>query len=235
MESITEDIADPAYDVGTRLVDRHGDTEGRPSQFDLLGLRWDLLPGVFVPVYTASTELFSEWMPYPVGGSFLEIGCGAGVTAVTAALRGCDRVTASDIAPEAVRNVTMNAARHGVADRVRTLHSDLFDAMDPEERFDVIFWNSSVVLAPQDFRYSNDVQRAIFDRGYHAHERYLLQGKARLANGGRLLLGFNTLGDRECLEGLAETAGLRVSELNAHSSHSSDVPVTFQLLEFTAA
>ena len=38
-----------------------------------------------VPVHTASTELFSTWLPFPVGGAFLEIGSRAGVTAVTAA------------------------------------------------------------------------------------------------------------------------------------------------------
>jgi release factor glutamine methyltransferase len=230
---MVKSIADPAYDVGVRLVDRHGADEGRPSQFDLLGLRWDLLPGVFAPVYTASTELFSQWVPYPVGGSFLEVGCGAGVTAVIAALRGCDQVTALDIAPAAVRNATMNAARHGVADRVHAHISDLFDALDPRERFDVIFWNSNVILAPQDFSYSDDVQRAIFDCGYRTHERYLLQGMARLTDGGRLLLGFNTLGDRALLDDLAATAGLRLTELHAYTSGTGDVPVTFQLLEVT--
>jgi release factor glutamine methyltransferase len=235
MEPDVQIGAEPAYAVGELLVNRYGGEEGRPSQFDLLGLRWDLLPGVFAPVCTASTELFSEWMPYPVGGSFLEVGCGAGVTAVAAALRGCERVMALDISTAAVANAVLNAARHGVADTVRTRRSDLFDALDPQESFDVIFWNSNVVLAPEDFQYSDDVHWSIFDRGYQAHWRYLLQGPSRLTGTGRLLLGFNTLGDRVRLDALAASAGLAVTELHSHTSRTGDVPVTFQLLELTRA
>jgi release factor glutamine methyltransferase len=224
-----------AYDVGLRLIDRHGQEELRPRRFDMLGLTWDLLPGVFAPVYTASTELFSRWMPYPLGGRFLEVGCGAGVTAVTAALRGARRVTALDVAPAAVRNTAMNAARHGVGDRVRVLTSDLFDALDADEEFDVIFWNSNVVLAPEDFTYTSDVQRAILDRGYRAHRRYLREGTARLAEGGRLLLGFNSLGDRGRLEDLAHEADRRISELRGATRTAGGVPTTFQLLDIAAA
>ncbi|MFE9812062.1 methyltransferase domain-containing protein [Streptomyces sp. NPDC005227] len=226
--------AGPGYDIGERLVDRHSAGQDRPLLFELLGLPWDLLPGVFAPVHTASTELFTQWVPYPMGGRFLEVGCGAGVTAVTAALRGCQRVTALDIAPAAVRNTVLNAARHGVGDRVHALQSDLFDVLDPRTRFDVVFWNSNVVLAPDDFRYSSDVQHAIFDRGYQTHHRYLSQGPARLTDGGRLLLGFNTLGDREQLENLAAKAGLQITELNHATRQAGDTPVTFQLLDLTS-
>lgn len=227
--------AESACDLVSRLVERHSRDADRPTEFDLLGLRWDLLPGVFAPIYTASTELFSEWMPYPAGGRFLEVGCGAGVTAVMAALRGCDRVDALDIVADAVRNTTMNAARHLVADRVQARHSDLFEALNPQNRFDVIYWNSAVVLAPAEFSYTSDVERAIFDRGYRAHRRYLSEGAARLTVGGRLLLGFNTLGDRDRLDELAHEAGLRITERRSLTHHAGDIPVTFQLLDIVPA
>lgn len=197
----------------------------------MLGLSWDLLPQVFAPVHTDSTALFTEWLPFPVGGSFLEVGCGAGVTAVMAALAGCARVTALDINPEAVRNAGLNAHRHGVADRMRVLHSDLFDALAPGERFDVVFWNSNVICAPEEFVYTRPMQHAIFDRGYTTHERYLRDGQARLTSSGRLLLGFNSLGDTGRLDALATTAGLRLTERERTTRRAGDVPVTFQLLE----
>src|SRR5258708_29588394 len=90
--AVVIDYTDPMA-AGAALTARHGAIEGRPEQFDMLGRTWTLLPGVFAPVHTASTELFSRWLPFPVGGAFLEIGSGAGVHAVTAALTGSPPVT----------------------------------------------------------------------------------------------------------------------------------------------
>ncbi len=222
---------DTRFEVGLRLTERHG--ERSPREFEMFGLRWDLLPEVFAPVHTDSTELFTGWMPFPVGGSFLEVGCGAGVTAVMAALAGCARVTAVDISPDAVRNAELNAERHGVADKVRVLRSDLYDALPPDERFDVVFWNSNVICAPDEFVYVRQVQHAIFDRGYVTHERYLREGLARLTDSGHLFLGFNSLGASDRLNSLASESGLLITQRESSTLQSGGVPVTFQLLEVT--
>jgi release factor glutamine methyltransferase len=72
----------------------------------------------------------------------LDIGTGSGNLAVTVAHqhRGA-RVTAVDRSPEAVAVAAGNAARHGVADRIRFLAGDLFDPIPPGERFDFILSN----------------------------------------------------------------------------------------------
>lgn len=221
---------DSLFDVGLQLVERH-DGGRKPQEFEMQGLRWDLIPQVFAPVHTDSTRLFTQWLPFPVGGSFLEVGCGAGVTAVMAVLAGCSRVTAVDINPEAVRNTELNAARHGVTDRMNVLHSDLYDALAPNEQFDVVFWNSNVVCAPEEFVYTRPMQHAIFDRGYATHHRYLREGRARLTDSGRLFLGFNSLGDPGRLNSLAARCGVRLTERERTTRRAGDVPVTFQLLE----
>ena len=69
----------------------------RPSVFTLFDREWDLVPEVYAPIYASSTRLFTQWLQYPRDGSMLEIGCGAGVTAVMAALSGCRSVVAIDI------------------------------------------------------------------------------------------------------------------------------------------
>ncbi|MEV7405839.1 methyltransferase [Streptomyces sp. NPDC091267] len=225
---------DARFEVGHRLVDRHGEGIER-GEFEMLGLRWHLLPQVFAPAHTDSTELFTTWLPFPQGGRFLEVGCGAGVTSVMAALAGCAHVTALDITPEAVRNTELNAARHGVADRVRVLRSDLYDALAPDARFDLVFWNSNVICAPQEFIYSRPLQHAIFDRDYAAHYRYLSEGLVRLTETGRLFLGFNSLGDAPRLRTLAAESGVRIVERKQSVRRAGEVPVTFQLLEVTRA
>ncbi|MFF4604051.1 methyltransferase domain-containing protein [Streptomyces sp. NPDC001339] len=187
--------------------------EDRPSVFTMNGREWDLLDQVFAPPHTASTGVamdllgLSEARSRPWTGSMLEIGCGTGIIAVTAALAGCERVVASDVNPYAVRNAALNAARHGVTDRVRAVHSDLFAGLPADERFDTVYWHSNFVLAPQDYRYRSVHERAYVDPGYAAHRRYLAQAPDRLAEGGRALLHFSSRGDSTALRSLARETG----------------------------
>ena len=160
--------------------------EDRPAEFELLERTWDLVPGVFSPTYTPVTRLFTSWLPYPEGGSFLEIGTGAGVTAVCAALAGCARVVATDISEAAVENASLNAVRHGVDDRVEVVLSDLFDAL-AGERFDAVYWNSSFTRVPADTELDDVLEASFVDPGYRAHERFLAEVSDHLAPRGRVL------------------------------------------------
>ena len=219
---------------GQQLFRRHLDDRGRQTEFELLGRRWTLLPNVFAPTYTPVTELFTSWIPYPVGGTLLEMGSGTGVTAVSAALAGCLRVTALDISSAAVQNTQRNAERHGVADRVDVRHSDLFDALSAGERFDLIYWNSNFVEAPSDFVNASDLHHAFFDPGYETHHRYLLQAPYHLSERGRLLLGFSELGSWEHLRTACDAAGLTAEVLRAQRCQL-ETSIEFQLVELRPA
>ncbi|MET9384024.1 class I SAM-dependent methyltransferase [Streptomyces sp. NPDC002928] len=193
----------------------------RPRTFTLAGREWDLLDGVFAPPFSASTGAAMELLGLagtdlrPWHGSFLEVGCGTGVIALSAALAGCDRVTALDISPQAVRNTAANADRHGLAERVRVLHSDLFDALAPEDRYDTVYWHSNFVLAPDSYRYKSDHERAYVDPGYRAHQRFLIDAPAHVAAGGRILLHFSNRGDVRALHALGHRCGRRLREAAA--------------------
>jgi release factor glutamine methyltransferase len=219
---------------GQDLMRRHLDRERAADSFTLLGREWTLLPDVFAPTLTPVTELFSTWIPYPVGGTFLELGSGAGVTAVVAAEAGCDAVTAVDISPVAVENTLVNVRRHRVGDRVRVLRSDLFGALDPGERFDVIFWNSNFVEPPPGFVNESVFHHAFFDPDYSAHRRFASEGPARLTDRGRFLLGFSDLGNRDLLDEICAGAGLAIVTLAAET-RQTEIPIEFQLLELVEA
>jgi release factor glutamine methyltransferase len=214
---------------GRDLMRRNMDDPDRPTTFALLGREWTLLPEVFAPVYTPVTELFTSWIPYPAGGSFLEMGCGTGVTAVVAAQSGCRAVTAVDISEAGVENAKRNAHRHGVAATVRVLRSDLFDALDLGDRFDLIFWNSNFVEAPPGYN-ATVFHHAFFDPGYATHRRYVEEAPCRLTPRGRLLLGFSDLGNRALLERFCADAGLRIETLAAET-RTAGITIEFQLLE----
>ena len=223
---------------GTWLVSSTAAGVTVASTFRLGEREWDLLPGVFAPTYCVSTGFFTESIPFPPGCSFLEVGCGAGVTAVSAATRGCARVAATDISAPAVENTRLNAARHGRAERIKLYHGDLFGGLPPRERFDVIFWNSPFIDPGPEARGSAEpagddpreqLRQAVFDPGYRAHQRYFTEAGARLTAAGRLLLGFSDLGDHDTLRRLAAESGYRISVLR----DSGDLArgVTYQLLE----
>lgn len=218
---------EPAEHFARSLLTKH-QTIAQPATFSMLDREWDLLPGVFAPIFTGASSLFAQWVPYPAGRSFLEVGSGTGMIAVCAALAGCTPVTAVDIAPEAVLNTGRNAQRHGVP--VRCLASDLFGQL-AGERFDMIFWNSNFIEVAADYVHASPLEIAMFDPGYTTHRRYLTGARDHLSPDGRLLLGFSSMGSREQIHRLAEESGYRVVVLTNEVRH---VPmrVEYLLLEF---
>lgn len=216
------------------LLDRHREI-AEPATFRLLGLEWDLLPGVYAPHLTQSAALYAEWLPYPVHGSFCEVGSGCGYLAVTAALRDCGHVTALDVSAAAARNTRMNAVRHGVADRVRVGHGDMFAPLGGDDRFDLIFWNSNFVEAPAAERVDGELERAFFDPGYGAHEAYLRDAARHLQPGGRLLLGFTDLGSEDRLTELAARHGWSAGTLRAARCGTAEGQIEYRLVEFRRA
>jgi release factor glutamine methyltransferase len=215
---------------GEYLFKLNAEDPDRPAEFSLLGRRWALLEGVFSPHYTVATELLTSWIPYPVGGSFLEMGAGAGVTAVAAAQAGCASVTALDISAAAVENARRNVELHGVADIVRVAQSDVFVALGPDEQFDVMFWNSNYIEMDPDFDNATELHHALYDPGFETHRRFLVEAPRHLADAGRVLLGFSDIGSWTSLRELCTELGLTIDVLQSECCQQNQ-PVEFQLLE----
>ncbi|MGP3927756.1 methyltransferase domain-containing protein [Streptomyces sp. 8N616] len=235
----------------------------RPSVFTMRGRDWDLLDEVFAPIYSPSTGIALDFLGLgpgpgpepglgsglgsgltdgaaeaeqaPLKGSLLEIGCGTGIIAVTAALAGCGPVVAADISERAVENAARNAARHGVSDRVRAVHGDLFSGLGPGERFDTIFWSSNYVRAPEDYEYRSVHERAYVDAGYAVHRRYLAEAPQWLTAGGSVLLHFSNRGDVEGLNAIAAETGRELRVLATRSVPEGGDMVEHMLLEAVSA
>jgi release factor glutamine methyltransferase len=211
----------------------------RPEVFVLAGREWDLLDGVFAPSFSSTTEAAmgilgltgADGLDLVPSESFLEVGSGTGVIAVAVALAGCARVVATDISVAAVRNTELNAARHGVADRVRVVRSDLFSGLGKEDLFDSVYWHSNFVLAPEDYDYRDEHERAYVDPGYAAHERYLIEAPLRVTEGGRALLQFSSRGDLDRLHELARRHGRDLTVLAKHAFRDGEADLEHILLE----
>lgn len=103
------------------------------------GLRLLISPQVFHPGFFFSTRLLLNYILKLElkGRSFLELGAGSGLIAMSAAKAGA-HVTASDINSVAIDYLQHNAERNGVD--ITILKSDLFDDI-PAMRFDIIAIN----------------------------------------------------------------------------------------------
>ncbi|MEY7972179.1 methyltransferase [Saccharomonospora xinjiangensis] len=191
--------------IGQNIIDRYRSDENRATVFELLGKEWDLLDDVWPPSYSPGGELFADHIPFDTMGSFLEMGCGTGIMCVLAALAGTERVLGLDLNPAAVRNTELNAARHGVADRVSARHSDLYSAVRPGERFDGIYWNPPFLDAPEDKVDSSIWHETMFDPAYAKLRRFVREGRELLNPGGAIYLWFGeAFGNPTLIHDLAE-------------------------------
>ncbi|GLW24878.1 hypothetical protein Mame01_49200 [Microbispora amethystogenes] len=209
--------------------------------FSMYDREWDLLPEVFAPIYSPSTQIAMGFLglvedpDVPRWGSLLEMGSGTGLISVSAALAGCAHVVALDINPEAARNTAMNATRHGVADRVDARCSDLFTSLGEGERFDLVFWSSNYVLAPPGFEYANMHDRAYVDAGYQAHRRFLQEVPNWLTPDGIALIHFSTRGDLVALLRGAGDGDRSLRLLADRTVREGELDIEHMLLEVTVS
>ncbi|MFC5286516.1 methyltransferase [Actinokineospora guangxiensis] len=209
--------------IGQTIIDGYRADTGRAEVFELLGRQWDLLDEVWPPTYSPGGELHADLIPFAAMGAFLEMGSGAGVMSVLAALGGCRRVLALDLNPAAVANTLANARRHGVAERVEARLSDLYAAVRPGERFDGIYWNPPFFDAPAERLDGSLWHETMFDPGFAKLRRFLVDGAALLTPTGHLYLWFGeAMGKPALIEDLAAGAGLAVREL--HRTTMDEIP-----------
>jgi release factor glutamine methyltransferase len=109
-----------------------------------------------------SAEAGPQPAPLPTAEGALEIadvGTGSGVLAVCAAKYvPRSRVTAIDISPAALAVARRNAARHGVADRIEFVESDLFANLPAGALYDLIVSNPPYVSAAEMSQLAPDVR-----------------------------------------------------------------------------
>ncbi|MCD6478592.1 MAG: methyltransferase [Candidatus Diapherotrites archaeon] len=96
---------------------------------------------VYDSVYEPREDSFllAENVKVKPGIKALDMGCGCGIQAINLALQRAD-VLAADINERAVANTIENARRCGLSDKISTVQSDLFNAVE-NRKFDCIVFN----------------------------------------------------------------------------------------------
>jgi len=171
------------------------------------------------PVYIGLESLWlTRALPPRVTGSVLDICAGSGIQGLLCAQRGADRVVALELDPFAATCARLNAALNGLGERFEVRTSNLFSALTPDERFDLLVSN------PPFMPVMEGVDYPICGTGGPDGMTILRQIFASLADRlsptGRFLMFCNVLGSRtaiafndEVLRPLAERAGLRIRAL----------------------
>ncbi len=128
-------------------------------------------------------------------GHIADICTGGGSLAILAALRWAQAsITAADLSGPALQLARANVELHGLAQRVRLLRSDLFEAFDAGERFDLVLCNppyvneASMAALPAEFRHEPRLALAGGDDGMDLVRRLLRQAREHLQPQGVLVV-----------------------------------------------
>jgi release factor glutamine methyltransferase len=125
-----------------------------------------------------------------------DVGTGSGIIAVTMAKQvEKSQVTAIDVSPAAIEVAKRNAEKHGVADRVQFVESDLFSKVAVDKKFDLVLSNPPYVASEEMTSLLADVRdhepHLALDGGKlgtEIIERLIPQAAERLNPGGWLLI-----------------------------------------------
>ena len=132
-----------SQNADVQSTDKAATTIIRSYQFGGYEVEMEINDTVFQP--TLTSRLLAQVVKIPEGARVLDLGCGAGVLAIIAALKGASHVHAVDVMEEAKPLVEANARRNGVADRVVASSGDLFQPVGAQ-CYDVIVSDVSGVV-----------------------------------------------------------------------------------------
>jgi release factor glutamine methyltransferase len=212
IELYTRYEEEPAENVRAafrELVKRRG--EGAPVAYllghrEFFSLDFRVTSDVLIP--RPETELLVVTLldlakPKDSPSSIADVGTGSGILAVCAAKNlPSARITAVDISPAALKVAAENAKKHGVADRIEFVESDLLATVPMEKKFDFIVSNPPYITTAEMEKLSKDVKNfephlALYagPKGTEIIERLISQAADRLNPGGYLLIEISPMID----------------------------------------
>lgn len=199
-EAYATAVTSPARSrVGALLAERLGGRAPLPyvtGEAWFAGLPFTVDSRVLVPrspIAELIAARFEPWVQAPQVQRILDIGTGSGCIAIACALAFPDaEVWATDVSPEALEVAALNAARHGVAERLRLAQTDHCAGL--EGPFDLMVSNPPYVPAaemadlPAEYRHEPALALVSGTDGLDSARRILQDAAALLAPHGTLVL-----------------------------------------------
>jgi release factor glutamine methyltransferase len=152
--------------------------------------------------------------------AILDVGTGSGCIAIAVAkYHKTARVTAVDLSAEAISVASSNAHKHGVAERVRFVHGDLFAPIPSGERFDFILSNPPYIPHDEIAKLASGVRdyepHSALDGGvdgFAVFERLIAAAPAYLKPGGYMLIEIGSPQEKEARERFARREGYELDK-----------------------
>ena len=142
---------------------------------------------VYAPKAYSSVFLVRNLEVFP-DDAVLDLGTGSGVYSIGVALMGAQQVVAVDIHESALQTAHHNAERNGVADRISFRLGEMFDPLDPAEKFSLIVCNPPCLPDPGEIDLLIPGTIMLSGSDGTAHVTWLLeQAPDHLAPGGRVV------------------------------------------------
>ena len=178
-------VAEPEREKIRNLVKRRA-SERVPVAYlvgykEFFGIKLEVTPDVLVPrpetesiVEAGRAFLDSEVSVARDEARILDIGTGSGAIAIAMALQNPGvQVVATDISEAALEVARRNAETHGLSERIKFIHSDLFQALDSSDLFHLILSNPPYIDPAERDQIMVDVRD-------HEPEQALFAGKQGL-------------------------------------------------------
>jgi ribosomal protein L3 glutamine methyltransferase len=195
--AVTEDEADTIYDLLRERVERRIPAAYLIGTARFAGLTFEVTEDVLVPrspIAELIEEQFSPWLDRAHVGSILDLCTGSGCIGIACAYAFPDAlVDLADVSTAALDVATRNIERHGLEDRVRALHADVYDGLDGE-RYDLIVSNPPYVSRdemarlPEEYRHEPALGLEAGDDGMDVVSRILRGAADALRPGGILVV-----------------------------------------------
>jgi release factor glutamine methyltransferase len=150
----------------------------------------------------------------------LDVGTGSGNLAVAVARqhKGA-KLTATDLSPEALAVAGRNAAKHGLAERIRFLQGDVYAPLGPDEQFDFILSNppyirhADIASLPAGVRdYEPHLALDGGADGFAVFDRLVAGAPSHLKSGGWLIVEIGTAQEGPGRERIARVEGFELAK-----------------------
>jgi methylase of polypeptide subunit release factors len=197
------------------------------------GITFTVKKDVFSPV------LFNGWRTFTKGlveqdlsdKSMLEIGAGSGITSLYLLLKkGLSSVYLSDISSQAVENCKLNAINLNVENKVTCKISNVFDSIEKNQKFDIIYWNCPWSPVPSDYVFEEVLEYGLFDPENVNLRKYLRGIHKHLAPNGRAFIAHADFGEIAILKSITNEEGFSIKKIISEESEENG-KVIFDLFE----
>jgi SAM-dependent methyltransferase len=181
---------------------------------DALEDRIWVFPHIYPPCDRKVVAMLADNLEVKPTDRVLDMGTGTGTLAFIAARKGAEKVTATDVSSQAVKNARFNVEKLGLSGRVEVRGpAHLFDDVK-EERFDIVLFNAPWVYGePQ-----NIYEAAIYDKDGALITEFFRGVGDHLTEGGAIYLQYGNTSELtghhaiENLERLIHRSGFRITD-----------------------